>query len=251
MRSLQDQGGLLLSTLTALAGGALLLLLLLSVLQAALPLAPRFAIAALLAYGLTVLFLLRGIRRGYPFARFGPANGVTLLRALLACLFAGLVLQVAGEAGPLPPETAWCFTALALLALLLDGLDGFLARRQGLSSAFGARFDMEVDAATILLLSLLAWLLDKAGGWILLAGALRYLFLAAAQPWPWLAGPLPPSTRRKAVCVLQGLVLALLLAPPLVSSLSDAAAAVALAFLLYSFAVDVIWLARRKAAGQA
>jgi phosphatidylglycerophosphate synthase len=39
--------------------------------------------------------------------------------------------------------------------LALDGLDGWLARRFGLASAYGARFDMEVDGFLILVLALL------------------------------------------------------------------------------------------------
>ena len=39
----------------------------------------------------------------------------------------------------------------------LDGVDGWLARRSGIASAFGARFDMEIDALLILVLAVLAW----------------------------------------------------------------------------------------------
>ena len=41
--------------------------------------------------------------------------------------------------------------------VLLDGVDGRLARKYGASSRFGARFDMEVDAVLICVLALLAW----------------------------------------------------------------------------------------------
>jgi multidrug efflux pump subunit AcrA (membrane-fusion protein) len=39
---------------------------------------------------------------------------------------------------------------------MLDGVDGWLARRHEIASRFGARFDMEVDALLILALSVLA-----------------------------------------------------------------------------------------------
>jgi phosphatidylglycerophosphate synthase len=132
--------------------------------------------------------------------------------------------------------------ALGLLAL--DGIDGWLARRQRLETAFGARFDMEVDALFILVLAALAVGLGKAGAWVLALGMMRYGFVAASLAWPWLAAPLPPSLRRKAVCVLQIAVLAALLAPPVAPPVSGALAAAAFAALAWSFAVDVRWLAR-------
>ena len=42
---------------------------------------------------------------------------------------------------------------LAAVALVLDGVDGQVARRTGTVSALGARFDMEVDAFLMLVLS--------------------------------------------------------------------------------------------------
>ena len=47
------------------------------------------------------------------------------------------------------------------MALILDGVDGKVARRTGTSTALGARFDMEVDAFLILVLSV--YVLDVAG----------------------------------------------------------------------------------------
>ena len=82
---------------------------------------------------------------------------------------------------------------LALPAVALDGVDGWLARRSGLSSDFGARYDMETDALLILVLAVLAWRQEKAGAWIVLAGAMRYLFVAAGYIWTWMTAPLPPS----------------------------------------------------------
>jgi phosphatidylglycerophosphate synthase len=75
-----------------------------------------------------------------PHPRLGPANQVTLARAVLTGLLAGLV----GEVGT--PAVAWTAVGLALLAEVLDGVDGRLARRRGWVGEFGARFDLEVDA---------------------------------------------------------------------------------------------------------
>jgi hypothetical protein len=74
----------------------------------------------------------------------------------------------------------------------------------------------------------------------------RYAFVAAGVVVPALRRDLPPSLRRKAVCVLQMAVLAALLAPPVTPRLAVALAVSALAALVWSFARDVAWLLRRR-----
>jgi phosphatidylglycerophosphate synthase len=182
---------------------------------------------------------LRGAAAAHPHPRFGLANTITLVRAGGAAVFAGLLAAPA-------PAVGWAAAVAAAALLALDGLDGVAARRQGLASAFGARFDMETDALTILVLAALAVALGKVGAWALALGAMRYAFVAAGWVWPRLAGPLPPSLRRKAVCVAQLAVLTALLAPPIAPPVSGALAALALAALAWSFALDVRWLARTQ-----
>ena len=101
-----------------------------------------------------------------PLKRVGPANQVPLSRLALTAMLGGLL----GESSP---AIAWVAAAIAASILLLDGVDGWLARRGGWTSAFGARFDMETDALLILFMAALCWQLDKAGAWILLSGTLR------------------------------------------------------------------------------
>jgi phosphatidylglycerophosphate synthase len=170
---------------------------------------------------------------------FGAANAVTLARGVLALDLLALIGS--------PPSAMlhWSIVTLALLALVLDGVDGRVARRRGETSAFGARFDMETDALLIMVLAALAWTQGKAGPWILLAGALRYLFVAASLALPWLAAPLPPSRRRQAACVAQIASLILCLAPFMAPPVSAAIGLAGLVTLLGSFAADVAWLARR------
>jgi phosphatidylglycerophosphate synthase len=139
---------------------------------------------------------------------------------------------------------AWTAALLTLVAVALDGVDGWLARRTGMSSGFGARYDMETDALLILVLAVLAWRQEKAGAWIVLAGALRYLFVAAGFLWAWMTAPLPPSQRRKVVCVVQVAGLGVVVSPLLAAPLSVVVAAATLAALTWSFAVDVLWLRR-------
>jgi phosphatidylglycerophosphate synthase len=156
-------------------------------------------------------------------------------------VFAALAVEPAMLGGP----SAWVAVTGAASLLALDGVDGWAARRQRLASAFGARFDMEVDALMILALAAIAAGLGKAGGWVLALGLIRYGFVLAGWLVPRLARPLPPSRRRRAVCALQVATLGLLLAPPLQPPWSGRLAVVAFAALLWSFAVDVRWLLRR------
>lgn len=130
------------------------------------------------------------------------------------------------------------------MALILDGVDGRVARRTGTSTPLGARFDMEVDAFLILVLSVYVAL--DLGPWVLLIGGMRYVFVAAARAWPWLTAPLPPSTARKTVAALQGVLLLLAGAELLPRPGNAGVVAVALGLLVWSFGRDVRWLWRRS-----
>jgi phosphatidylglycerophosphate synthase len=105
---------------------------------------------------------------------------------------------------------------------------------------------METDALLILVLSVLAWQLGKAGAWIVLAGVLRYAFVAASFFVPWLGRELPPSRRRQSVCVVQIVSLIVCLLPVLARPASAGFALLGLVALAWSFATDVAWLARAR-----
>lgn len=211
------------------------------------PVAAPFLVATLLVYAGVAVVIVQTVEGRHPHPRFGAANLATLTRLGIAAIFAGIVVEGLLDRSRITPGIAWTCAALLLVALVLDGVDGRLARRQAMASRFGARFDMEVDALTILLLSILAILLGKAGGWVVLIGLMRYAFVAAAILQPALAAPLPPSQRRQAVCVVQYAALLVLLPPVLHPPVTSAVAAISLAALAWSFAIDIGWLLRRRA----
>jgi phosphatidylglycerophosphate synthase len=182
-------------------------------------------------------------RAAHPHDRMGAANYVTAVRAALVVGIAVLL------AWPPSRFVAVAVAATASIVAVLDGVDGWLARRLKTASAFGARFDMEVDAALILALAAFAWRADKAGAWILVSGLLRYGFVAAGALWPWMRRPLAPTRRAKIVCVVQVLALVAVALPIVVRPLSSAIGAAALALLVYSFGADVIRLAETRNAG--
>jgi phosphatidylglycerophosphate synthase len=204
-----------------------------------------FILGTFLSYGASVLIIVTHIGISHPYSTFGIANVITALRLLIVCQFAGVVIHMI-TAAAVSPRLAWILCSLALLERLLDGIDGHVARKRRMESAFGARFDMEVDALQIFLLSAIALLLDKAGAWVLIGGLLRYAFVGASLLWPIFNAPLPPSLRRKGAAVIQGVTLAALLAPIVLPPISVLAAAMALAVLIYSFAVDTLWVLRPR-----
>lgn len=200
---------------------------------------PGTAFLAVWLYAAVCIVAVTKVRAFHPHPRLGPANVVTFARAGFACLIAAMVLAPA-------LSSVWWYTifVLALVALVLDGIDGWASRRTGLVSQFGARFDMEVDSLLVLILSASACFHGKAGGWVLLIGVMRYLFVATGLVVPALRRSLMPSVRRQAVCVFQVGTLSILLLPEIVPPASTALAAAALAALTWSFAIDVHWLLR-------
>ncbi|MDQ1288730.1 MAG: hypothetical protein QG622_2296 [Actinomycetota bacterium] len=187
-------------------------------------------------FGLVVrVMLLRAMRRsGTTF--LGMANWVTLSRTILA---GGVVALTADSfTGPVPVGVV---VALAVTALVLDGVDGQVARRTGTSSELGARFDMEADA--FLLLVLTVFLASTFGLWVLSIGLMRYGFVVAGRVFPWLTAPLPPRFSRKAVAVVQGVALVAVSTGILPVAVSVGALVLALALLCWSFGLDVRRLA--------
>jgi len=189
-----------------------------------------FVTAAGLIYGLT--------RCGG--VALGAANRVTLTRATLV----GGVTALVADALVGPAHVA-AMVGLAVVALVLDGVDGWVARRTGTVSALGARFDMEVDAFLILVLSLYA--AGIVGPWVLAIGAARYAAWAAGRMVRWLRRPVPPRYWRKPVAAIQGIVLTAAVAEMLPGVAIDAAIAVAMVLLAESFGRQVLWLWRHRA----
>jgi phosphatidylglycerophosphate synthase len=178
--------------------------------------------------------LASGLSR-YRTDRLGPADWVTLARATLAVGVAALTADSFDQRAPVT-----MLVTLAALALALDRVDGWVARRNRTASTLGAHFDGEVDAFLILVLSV--YVARSTGVWVLAIGAARYAFLAAGWLVPWMREPLPPRYWRKVVAATQGIVLTIAAADVLPSVLTQAAVAAALALLAESFGRDVWWL---------
>ncbi|WP_409332561.1 CDP-alcohol phosphatidyltransferase family protein [Trujillonella humicola] len=199
--------------------------------------AAGWAVGLASGWAATGLLTAGRARRGEPIL---PPDRVTLTRAVLT---AGVAALVAGSAGgPLP---VGALVPLAAGALVLDAVDGRVARRTGTATPFGARLDGEVDAYLILVLSVAVS--REYGAWVLAIGAARYVLLAAGWAVRWLRAPLPYRYWAKVVAAVQGVVLTVAASGVLPRPVGLVAVTVALVLLTESFGRSVVWLFRAGA----
>jgi phosphatidylglycerophosphate synthase len=189
-----------------------------------------------LGYGAALnLLLTRALVRSGE--SLGPAGLVTLARATLIGGVLALAVEDAGR-----PQHALVLVPLVVVALLGDFVDGWVARRTGTTYVTGARFDMEVDAFAMMVLSVYA--AHVAGAWVLLLGLARYAFVVACWALPWMRAQLPPRYWRKVVVAYVDVALAASLLPNRWTTLT---LAIAVLLIAESFGRDVWWLRRRAA----
>jgi phosphatidylglycerophosphate synthase len=182
------------------------------------------ALTGAVALGLFV-WLHRG--RFTPSGGFGAANALTALRLLAIVAIPSACVR--------EPDLSAASLVLAILAL--DGLDGFIARRTGQASELGARFDMECDALLVLVCSLVLYLHGRLGSYVLVAGALRYLYVLVLPLLP-ASGEAPRSRLGRYVfsVIVLSFVASLAGLP-----LHREVALGAVGLLCYSFARSVYW----------
>ncbi|MFK4730076.1 CDP-diacylglycerol--glycerol-3-phosphate 3-phosphatidyltransferase [Agromyces mediolanus] len=97
-------------------------------------------------------------------ANWNLPNAITIVRILLAPIFFWLLLADAGAGGGL----RWAATALFVVAIATDGIDGHIARSRGLVTDLGK-------------------ILDPIADKLLTSGALICLSILAEVPW-WVTG---------------------------------------------------------------
>lgn len=202
---------------------------------------PPPAWAAGIGYLVVSTLLLTVALRRRRAERFGAANAVTATRSMLVGVVTAMVVaSFWGEA------SAALFVSIVAVALVLDGVDGYVARRTGSESELGARFDMEVDAFLLLVLSV--YVAPFVGWWVLIIGLLRYGFVAAGWALPFMRATLPPRYWRKVVTAASGIALAAVASQLLPLGANVLVVVTALALMLESFGRDVVWLVRMNPA---
>jgi phosphatidylglycerophosphate synthase len=206
----------------------------------------RGCASAFICYAVMSWLVLAGLTRHAHPDRFGLANAITLGRAALTALLFGVAGEwLLGGIAMLGTHMRWLLAGGAALILVLDGLDGPAARRSGMASPFGARFDMEADALFVVVLSLVAVASGAVGFWLLASAGMRYAFLAAMQFDARLAAPLPPLMRRKMIYVVQAGAPIIALLPICPPAFAWTLCIAAFALIAYSFAADMVWLLSR------
>lgn len=130
-----------------------------------------------------------GIAMGWCWLAYGPESGwrVGLANLVTAVRLFAVLLVLA-----IAPDNGIAVAIVAGLVYVFDGVDGWLARQRGESSAFGAQFDMETDSHIVLLTCV--YLVVRLGyaPWTLAIGAMRYLYVVAR----WLSGVREVRERR-------------------------------------------------------
>jgi phosphatidylglycerophosphate synthase len=175
------------------------------------------------------------------------ADLVTLARGLGVCFLAGFTLQAL--AGGLAKNGVLAMIIMGTLCLMLDGVDGRVARARGEATAFGARFDVETDAAMLIVLSIAVAALGIAGWWVLAIGAMRYGYVATSLVVPALRTSLPYHYSGKVIAVVQAVALLAALAFGLTHGahwVPTIFLLAALASLCWSFGRSVLWQMRQS-----
>jgi phosphatidylglycerophosphate synthase len=192
--------------------------------------------------------LLATLVAGYSRTRsLRAADLVTLARGLGVCFLAGFALQALADG--LARNGVLTMIIMGTLCLTLDGVDGRIARARGEATSFGARFDVEIDAAMLIVLSVAVAALGIAGWWVLAIGGMRYGYAAATLVVPALRTPLPYRYSGKVIAVVQAVALLAALAFGLTHGahwLPTAFLLTALALLCWSFGRSVIWQLRQS-----
>ena len=166
----------------------------------------------------------------------GLANRMTIFRGLIICFLAGFWPSDPPEGRP-----AWIPGLLFAVAMIMDALDGRLARLRCETSSFGAFLDRDLDALGTLIGVLIAIRYARLPAWYILAGMAYYLFACGE----WLRKrrglplhPLPPSIYRRVVSVFQSVWIALALLPVEFLPMSGAWAALVMIPVLAGFLRD-------------
>lgn len=178
-----------------------------------------------------------------PFPTLGAANWITLLRASAIVALAGFLPMALQRGDGLPEVLSWAPGLIYLGVSLADLLDGMVARKQDRQTELGKRLDIEVDAAGLLVASLVAVSLGRLPAVYLLVGLAYYPFifgiwLRQKRNLPLIA--LQPRPLARIIAGFQMGLVAMALLPLLKPAFTFVAAYIFMTPLLVGFVRD--WL---------
>jgi len=123
-----------------------------------------FGLLTFLSFCTYIFINIKNIKLLKPFG--GYANWITFFRLLL-------LLYVTTKFQTLSFTS---IVSVLILNIILDIVDGIVARYFKTESIFGLYFDMELDAFYVCLASLILYTANLTGSWIIWIGILRYLY---------------------------------------------------------------------------
>lgn len=157
------------------------------------------------------------------------ANGTTLARGILCFIPLSTLCSISLT------NVGWLF----LTAALMDGLDGWLARRFQGQSPLGMVLDEEVDALFVLLVTIFIWQAGLAGPWIMAAGWIRPVVQLMKTYWP--SSKTAPSRTYPWARMLAGAVFILFPAGILLEAWTGPVLIyIACSLVLFSFTLELI-----------
>ena len=128
------------------------------------PVFPYIAATGMLSFIFLWFIHFDDLKKFKPLA--GYANLITLVRLIIVLVIGFWYIK-------LSDITVFI---MGLTAVLMDAIDGYVAKKYHQQSEFGKHFDMEADAFYVLILTCILYLKDFFGLWIVVLGFLPYLY---------------------------------------------------------------------------
>lgn len=136
-------------------------------------------------------------------------NALTVLRILMVPLFGWLLMSQGGQDTTL----RWWALAVFLVAITTDWVDGYLARRQGLITAFGKLMDPIADKALIGTALVGLSVIDRLPWWVTVVILVREVGITLMRFVVIRRGVIPASKGGKLKTVLQAVGISVLILP--------------------------------------
>lgn len=136
-------------------------------------------------------------------------NALTVLRILMVPIFGWLLLGEGGQSTSL----RWWALVVFLVAITTDWVDGYLARRMGLITAFGKLMDPIADKALIGTALIALSLIDLLPWWVTVVILVREIGITLMRFVVIRRGVIPASKGGKLKTVLQSVGLSMVMAP--------------------------------------
>ncbi len=203
-----------------------------------------------LVFGLELLVVGSVIERTHRqvgHQRITLASWITIARAGALAVLVGFLVV-----GPTTEGMAWVPSALFGIAVVLDGVDGALARAMGSVTELGSRLDTEVDALTTLVGAAAVVAAGTAPIAFIAVGIARYAF--ALNLWwrrhrGWPVRELPPNRARAPLSALTLLAIWIAFLPIVDERVSTVLTTVVAIPFLLNFAVDWMLVTGRPTTG--